>query len=421
MGFLANFINSLTGRTAYLAGYGTKSVNVNPDLEKDATCVAILDTNATHISRGQIVHVIKDQDGRIRQIKRTSDYTKLFARPNKMMTAQEFKYAMAWQAQVTNTAFAWVRWDNRMKPVEIWPLVYLQFEIRELVGRRGYAVAIRTPEGAQVVVDMEDLVVLRRKYDGSTYAGRGNDALDGSLEMMQNMYSSLQKAMEVSNKIHGLFTQKNAMLATKSAEQAQKDFEKRVKEAEGSGGIVALDATEAYTPLTVSTWAANAAQMQELEKRLYTFWRTPAEVVDNTANEQTMMNYFDAIVEPFWEEMGEAFTRALFTRREQDFGNAIMVTSSAATGASWSTKLNIINSTKEIGLLTKNQYLELLGYPPTDDGDVAYVSLNYIKSTDMSRYQVGDDSKPPADPASDTDTGDKDDGKEKDRQDSGED
>ena len=88
------------------------------------------------------------------------------------MTAQEFKYAMAWQAQVTNTAFAWVRWDNRMRPVEIWPLVYLQFEIRELVGRRGYAVAIRTPEGAQVVVDMEDLVVLRRKYDGSTYAGR---------------------------------------------------------------------------------------------------------------------------------------------------------------------------------------------------------------------------------------------------------
>ena len=83
MGFLANFINSLTGRTAYLAGYGTKSVSVNPDLEKDATCVAILDTNATHISRGQIVHVIKDQDGRIRQIKRTSDYTKLFARPNR--------------------------------------------------------------------------------------------------------------------------------------------------------------------------------------------------------------------------------------------------------------------------------------------------------------------------------------------------
>jgi hypothetical protein len=278
-----------------------------------------------------------------------------------------------------------------MRPVEIWPLVYLQFEIRELVGRSGYAVAIRTPEGARVVVDMEDLVVLRRKYDGATYAGRGNDALNGSLEMMQSMYASLKQAMEVSNRIHGLFTQKSAMLATKSAEQAQKDFAKRVKEAEQTGGIVALDATELYTPLNVSTWAANAAQMKELEKRLYTFWRTPEDVVSCTASEQTMMNYFDAIVEPFWEEMGEAFTKALFTKREQDFGNAIIVTSSAATGASWQTKLNIINSTREIGLLTKNQYLELLGYPPTDDGDVAYVSLNYIKSTDMSRYQVGEE------------------------------
>ena len=411
MGFLSNFIRSLAGRTTYLTGYGTRSVNINTDVEQDATCEAILDTNATHISRGQIVHVLKDQEGRIKQIKRNSEYSKLFARPNPIMTAQEFKYAMAWQAQVTNTAFAWIRWDSRMHPVEIWPLVYLQFEIRELVNKKGYAVAVRTPEGTQVVANMEDLVVLRRKYDGATYAGRGNAALDGSLEMMQNMYASLRKAMEVSNQIHGLFTQKNAMLATKSAEQAQKDFAKRVKEAEGSGGIVALDATEAYTPLTVSTWAANAAQMKELEKRLYTFWRTPAEVVDNTASEQTMLNYFDAIVEPFWEEMGEAFTKALFTRREQDFGNAIMVTSGAATGASWGTKLNIINSTKEIGLLTKNQYLELLGYPPTEDGDVAYVSLNYIKSTDMSKYQVGDDDTG-TDDANATDTGGVEDGTE---------
>jgi phage portal protein BeeE len=391
MGFLSNFIKSITGRTAYISGYGTRSVNYNTDVGKDATCVAILDTNATHVARGQVLHVLKDQNGRIKEIKRGSEYSKLFARPNPLMTAQEFKYAMAWQAQVTNTAFAWIRWDDRMHPTEIWPLVYLEFEIRQLVGKAGYAVVIRTPEGERVTVDMQDLVVLRRKYDGATYTGGSNEALNGSLEMMQSMYASLQQAMQVSNRVHGLFTQKNAMLATKSAEQAQKDFVARVKAAEASGGIVALDATEAYTPLNVSTWATDAEQMKELEKRLYTFWRTPQEVVSNTASEQTMMNYFDAIVEPFWEEMGEAFTKALFTRREQDFGNAIIVTSGATTGASWQTKLNIINSTKEVVLLTKNQYLELLGYPPVDDGDVAYVSLNYIKSTDMSRYQVGED------------------------------
>ena len=103
MGFFSDFIKSLTAKTAYLAGYGTRSVHINPDIGRDATCEAILDTNATHIARGQIVHVLKDADGRIKQVKRTSEYTKLFARPNPMMTAQEFKYAMAWQAQVTNT------------------------------------------------------------------------------------------------------------------------------------------------------------------------------------------------------------------------------------------------------------------------------------------------------------------------------
>lgn len=313
MGFISNFIKGLTRQTVYLPGNGNRSVVPNPDLKRDATCVAILDTNATHIARGQVVHVVRGKDGRIREIRRSSEYTKLFARPNPIMTAQEFKYAMAWQAQVTNTAFAWIRWDERMRPVEIWPLVYLQFEIRKMVDRAGYVIALRTPEGERLMVSMEDLVVLRRKYDGATYMSQGNEALDGSLQVMQEMYTSLQKAMEVSNKIHGLFTQKNAMLATKSAEQAQKDFAKRIKAADETGGIVSLDATEAYTPLTVSTWAANAAQMKEIEKRLYTFWRTPEEVVANTASEQTMMNYFDAIVEPFWDEMGEAFTRPFHT------------------------------------------------------------------------------------------------------------
>ena len=163
MGFLSNFIKSITGRLAYISGYGTRSVNYNTDVGKDATCVAILDTNATHVARGQVLHVLKDQNGRIKEIKRGSEYSKLFARPNPLMTAQEFKYAMAWQAQVTNTAFAWIRWDDRMHPVEIWPLVYLEFEIRQLVGRAGYAVVIRTPEGEHVTVDMQDLVVLRRK------------------------------------------------------------------------------------------------------------------------------------------------------------------------------------------------------------------------------------------------------------------
>ena len=62
---------------------------------------------------------------------------------------------------------------------------------------------------------------------------------------------------------------------------------------------------------------------------------------------------------------------------------------STATGASWTTKLAIVNDTKELGLFTQNEFRELLGWSPVEDGDVRMVSLNYIKNTDMSKYQLG--------------------------------
>ena len=150
-----------------------------------------------------------------------------------------------------------------------------------------------------------------------------------------------------------------------------------------------LDANEDYTPLNVSAWAANASQMMQISGRLNTYWRTPQEVVLNTASEQTMQNYYDSIIEPRWEALGQALTTALFTRRELDVGNRILVYGGAATGASWQTKLQILTDTKETGELSKNERRALLGYSPVEGGDDHYVSLNYIRAQDMAQYQLG--------------------------------
>ena len=256
----------------------------------------------------------------------------------------------------------------------------------------GYAVEFTEPDGLRQVVDMEDLIVLRRKYNGIGYTGQGNQAVKNSLEMVNSLDEGLKQAVQISNKIHGLLKQKKSMLSDTSTEAAQKSFIERMDKAAKNGGVVALDAMEEYQPLSVTAWTANAVQQKQITDRIYSYWRTPEEVVNNTASEQVMQNYYDSIVEPIWEEMAEAFTNALFTRKEQAFGSKILVTSGAATGASWSTKLSIVSNTKDLGLLTPNEYRELLGYAPVEDGDERLVSLNYIKSSDQSAYQTGVDS-----------------------------
>ena len=95
--------------------------------------------------------------------------------------------------------------------------------------------------------------------------------------------------------------------------------------------------------------------------------------------------------------MSKAFTDAMFTRREKDVGNRILISSRAAVAASWATRMNILNYTKETGDLTTNERRELMGYPPVENGDERQVSLNYIRSHQQSQYQTGQpEPDPPA-------------------------
>ena len=391
MGLFQKFINKLRGRTLYVGGPGSRAGSRNIQIEQSEICSAIIDCNATHVSRGQVLHVIKDKDGRVSKINRSSEYTRLFQRPNPMMTHQDFLYAMAWQLQVCNLAIAWVKW-NGAHPVEVWPLVYLDMEVRERIDG-GYAVEFADTDGERYCLPLEDLIVLRRKYNGIGYTGQGNEAVRNSLEMVADLDDGLRQAVQISNKIHGLLKHKKSMLAPESTQNTQEEFVQRMEKAAKNGGIVSLDSMEEYVPLNVSAWTANAVQQKQITDRVFSYWRTPQEVVANTASEQIMQNYYDSIIEPVWQEMEEAFTAALFTTKEQGFGNCMIITSGAATGASWNTKLMIISNTRELGLLTPNEYRELLGYPPVEDGDERLVSLNYIKSRDQSKYQTGKDEK----------------------------
>lgn len=387
MGFFSDFIKGITQRVTYIYGSSARSRNYIPDIKTQEMCAAILDCNATHIAKGHLMHVILDENEQVKEVKRNSDYSKLFKRPNRWMTRQDLIYALAWNLQICNTAIAWIKWDSRMRPIEVYPLVYMSFQVVKFQNG-GYGVSFRDMEGEYQVVRVEDLAIIRRKYNGGEISSEDNSSILETLKLVQNLNESMVSASETGNKIHGVLTKKNTMLADASLDKRTEDFNTRLQNA-ANNGVLVLDGTEDYKAANFTTWAASAEQIKEITERIYTYWRTPQEVVSNQANEQTMQNYLDSVVEPVWEEIGEAFTKAVFTTREQDFGNRIIVYSGIASGASWQTKLNILQNTKDIGILSVNQQLELLGYPPVSDGDKRYMSLNYVDVDKITDYQMG--------------------------------
>lgn len=390
MGFFSTFIKILKAPVATVIGMGAQSKPWTRAVGNQKTCAAIMDCTATHTAKGKVLHVVVDENDRIKQIKRNSPYTKLFEKPNPMMTGYDFIYALSWQLDEKNTALAWIDWGEGTKPKAIWPVYYGQYQLKKIVGENAWAMELTTVDGMLRLVRLEDVVILRQHYDGAGISGGSNQPIYDAITMAEASDQGLMNAIQGANRLHGYVKLKNALLSPKDVKANNKTLNERMKEAAENGGIFELDSTEDFTPVTVNTWAASSAQMKDVQGNLYDYFRTPKEVVNGTANEQTMQNYYEGRIEARWKAMAQAFTAALFTAREYDTGNRMIVSSPAATAASWATRMNILNYTKETGDLTTNERRELMGYPPVEGGDERQISLNYVSNKNQSNYQTGE-------------------------------
>lgn len=394
MGFISNFIKGITGRVVAVLSAGSRSEPWNRAVGQQKTCAAIMDCTATHVAKGTVLHVVVDEAGRTKAVKRNSVYTKIFERPNPMMSGYDFLYALSWQLDEKNTALAWVDWDGGITPKAIWPIYYGQWQLMQIVGEDALALQFTSGDGITRTVRLEDVIVLRQHYTGFGFSGGSNQPIIDAITMAEASDKGLMDAIAGANRIHGTVQLKNALLSQKSVDKNGETLEKRIDAAASGKGILVLDASEIFTPVNVNTWAASSAQMKDVQNNLYDYYRTPREVVNNTANEQTMQNWYEAKIEPRWLAMSKAFTEALFTRRERDVGNRIVVSGTAAVAASWATRMNILNYTKETGDLTTNERRELMGYPPVEGGDERQISLNYVKSKQQTEYQTGKETPP---------------------------
>ena len=389
MGIFDRFISFFTGRSSYLVTQGARSSWPSATADNSDIIESIIHCNATHASKGQVFHVVMDEKGRTKNILRSSPYSKLFRQPNPYMSTRDMMYVMRRQAERTNTAMAYIEWDDRMKPREIWPIAYRKWEIQKIVDAPGYAVVFTDMDGIEHKVHLEDVVIVRNRYDGSGMSGSGMEAIEKVLELQNDVDEGVKDALTISNKIHGILRQKKAMLSNDDVKKAQDDFIERMKEAAKNGGIVATDSMEEYKDISVTPYNTNAATTNIITGRLYAYYQTPLEVVNNTASEQVMQNYYTSVIEPWWLALAQALTNALFTRTQRDYGNKIVVYGAELAGASWQTKLNILDKVKETGDLTRNERREILGYAPVEGGDEFEVSLNFIKDSDQSAYQMG--------------------------------
>ena len=154
-------------------------------------------------------------------------------------------------------------------------------------------------------------------------------------------------------------------LRKQQAEQRRKDVESQLTE--GKYGIAYTDGTEKITQLNRPAENKLLEQIKDLKDQLYAELGLTPDVMNGTANEETMLNYYNRTIEPILAAISEAMHRTFLTRTARAQGQAIMFFRNPFKFVPMDKLAEIVDKFTRAEVFSSNDFRQAIGWKPSKD------------------------------------------------------
>jgi len=356
-----------------------------------------VDVIATEISKLMPRHIRTDKNGM--QTTVNSSLNRLFKfAPNELMTTKDFLEKIIWLLELNCNAFIYpvyeTKYDELGKPyinyTAFYPLDPRRVDfIQDSTGK--LFVDLHFESGDNFILAYSDVIHLRKKFSVNSIMGGGrngqpdNAALLKVLEINDTVLQGIGKAIKTTLSVRGIL-KINTMLDDDKQKAERSSFEAKI--ASGITGILPMDLKGDYTPITVDPKLIDKDTMVFLRDKVLDFIGVSYPIISGDFTDEQYQAFYERKLEPILISLGQAFSKTLFTQRELDVGNEIVFYQRDMMYLSTKSKIELLKTAGEQGLLQDNQKLALLGYPPIDGGERITQSLNYIDKAIITMYQL---------------------------------
>lgn len=356
-----------------------------------------VDVIATECSKLQPKHIRKDNDGMQTTVKGSINRLFRFA-PNELMTTRDFIEKIIWLLYTDYNAFIYpmyeVRTDregNEYKQyIGFYPLNPTVVTFKQ-DARNKLFIEMQFENGVNFTLAYSDVIHLRKRFGRNDIMGGGaegapdNKALLNVLNINHDVMQGIGKAIKTSLAVRGV-VKVNTMMDDEGQKKERERFEKQIQS--GKSGIIPLDLKGDYIDIKPNPKIVDKDVLEFLDHKVLRHYGVSVPIISGDFNDEQYQAFYEKTLEPLVIGLGQAFTKTLFSDREMDFGNEIVFFQRDMMYLSTTAKLNMIKTAGEQGLLTDNQKLKILGYPPIDGGDKRTMSLNYIDVRLVNQYQM---------------------------------
>lgn len=199
------------------------------------------------------------------------------------------------------------------------------------------------------------------------FFGAPNTALDSTMQLISMVQQGIQEG--VRNAATYRFM---AQLTSKSFDEDLRRERERFdrNNFRGGGGGLLLFGNQMTNVKQIDQkgYQVDTAQMALIKDNVYSYFGVSEGVIQNRATGDELDAFFNGAVEPFAIKMSEGLTKMVYTERERNNGNAILLTANRLQYMGVGQKVSMAKELGDRGVLMIDEIRELFNYPPLPDG-----------------------------------------------------
>lgn len=320
---------------------------------------------------------VRNDTGRLQTVS-DSDIAKLLKNPNEYQTTFDFLYQAFFIRELQDNCFIYPDYFVTKSGTRKYTGLYiiLPSETPKVYDdgtgelKIGFKIDGYTEE---IIFRLDEIAIWKNNIEDATFLGGGkfskqaNKDLLSSLEAYHQIKESIAEAAKLACCFDGII-KINALSGEYEKNKKVRDqFIKDLRE--GKSGIGVLDAGTEYEPLSRSLKTVDAATLQEIKENVLIHTGVTVEMLTGKFTSEDKEAFYESIIEPAAIGLGQALTKCVFSQWQQTHGDEIVLYPHKIQLMNTSEIVSIIGTTITAGVFTIDEYREMLGYAPLENGE----------------------------------------------------
>lgn len=297
-------------------------------------------------------------------------------KPNPFQLSAQFLYRAATIYDAQNTCYIVPILDALDRTVGFYPIQPSQTEVLDVKGEPWLRYTFSNGETA--AMELSRCGIVSKYLYHNDFIGENNRVLNPTMQLIHTQNEGIQEGIKNSASFRFMANVGNFV----KAEDLKKERARFVAENLGpdSGGLALFPNT--YTnvqQIKSQAQLVDPEQMRVIEDRVYNYFGTNEDILQNRANGEAWAAYYEGKIEPFALQLSQAMTCMGYTAPELARGNAIVWSANRLQYMTNADKLQVSSQMFDRGVMSLNQIMDIWQLPHVEDGDKRFIRKEYTE------------------------------------------